>query len=149
MAGQSSARQHWASPIFLSCQPPLRPPLSWTPQLLKGIGKYFAEAGEPATEARVQAFLQAPHDDRGSPWVTAAAGAAVLGTIAYRRPRAAALFAGAVALTTAPYLGFMLVTVNRFGKVGCELGAQGVARRGRALGAPLSPARPATHQHWC
>ena len=65
----------------------------------------------------MQRYLQAPQDEAGSPWLTAAAGAAVLGTIAYRRPRAAAMFAGGVALVTAPYLGFMVATVNRFGKV--------------------------------
>ncbi|EFN57831.1 hypothetical protein CHLNCDRAFT_143259 [Chlorella variabilis] len=88
---------------------------------IKGITRHWAEAGEPATEERVQRYLQAPQDEAGSPWLTAAAGAAVLGTIAYRRPRAAAMFAGGVALVTAPYLGFMVVTVNRFGKFAAKL----------------------------
>jgi hypothetical protein len=74
-------------------------------------------AGEQSTEERVRAYLQPPREEQGSPWVTAAASAAVLGTIAYRRPRAAAVFAGACALMMAPYLGFMVITVNRFGKV--------------------------------
>lgn len=61
--------------------------------------------------------MQAPAED-GSPWLTAALTGMVLGTIAYRRPRAAGFFVGAVALATAPFLGFTAVTVNRFSKVG-------------------------------
>jgi hypothetical protein len=83
-------------------------------------------------QERVQSYLQAPQEDVTSPWLTAAVGGAVLGTIAYRRPRAAALFAGAVALSMAPYAGFLLVTVNRFGKVGVG---------GRQRGAELSMAQ--------
>lgn len=60
---------------------------------------------------------QAPAED-GSPWLTAALTGVVLGTIAYRRPRAAGFFVGAVALATAPFLGFTAATVNRFSKVG-------------------------------
>lgn len=48
---------------------------------------------------------QAPDDESGSPYLTGAVFAATVGTIAYRRPRAAALFAGAIALSMAPYLG--------------------------------------------
>jgi len=61
--------------------------------------------------------LQVPKQDEASPYLTGAVTAAVLGTIAYRRPKALAIFAGMVALMTAPYLGFMVVTVNRFGRV--------------------------------
>ena len=61
--------------------------------------------------------LQVPKQDEASPYLTGAVTAAVLGTIAYRRPKALAVFAGMVALVTAPYLGFMVVTVNRFGRV--------------------------------
>ena len=91
-------------------------------------------AGEQSTEERVRAYLQPPREEQGSPWVTAAASAAVLGTIAYRRPRAAALFVGACALMMAPYLGFMVITVNRFGKVSFVLvfALQGPRREQRA-----------------
>ncbi|KAL4430133.1 hypothetical protein ABPG77_004915 [Micractinium sp. CCAP 211/92] len=87
---------------------------------IKGITRYWDEAGEPATEAKVQRFLQAPAED-GSPWLTAALTGVVLGTIAYRRPRAAGFFVGAVALATAPFLGFTAATVNRFSKFATKL----------------------------
>lgn len=87
---------------------------------IKGITRYWDVAGEPATEAKVQRFLQAPAED-GSPWLTAALTGMVLGTIAYRRPRAAGFFVGAVALATAPFLGFTAVTVNRFSKFATKL----------------------------
>ena len=61
--------------------------------------------------------LQVPKQDEASPYLTGAVTAAVLGTIAYRRPKALAIFGGMVALMTAPYLGFMVITVNRFGRV--------------------------------
>ncbi|KAI3438880.1 hypothetical protein D9Q98_001295 [Chlorella vulgaris] len=88
---------------------------------LKGIEHYWPEAGADATEATVQQYMQAPREDKGSPWLTGAVGAAVLGTIGYRRPKAAAMFAGAVAFATAPYFGFMIVTVNRFSKFASKL----------------------------
>ncbi|KAL4434176.1 hypothetical protein ABPG75_000617 [Micractinium tetrahymenae] len=87
---------------------------------IKGITRYWDVAGEPATEAKVQRYLQAPAEE-SSPWLTAALTGVVLGTIAYRRPRAAGFFVGAVALATAPYLGFMAVTVNRFSKFATKL----------------------------
>lgn len=83
--------------------PPTQPPRP--PQ---GIARYWAHAGEPETEEAVARYLRAPEEDRGSPLLAGAMTAAVLGTIAYRRPRAAALFCGAVALMSAPYLGFMV-----------------------------------------
>lgn len=61
--------------------------------------------------------MQVPKQDEASPYLTGAVTCAVLGTIAYRRPKALAIFAGMVALATAPYLGFMVITVNRFGRV--------------------------------
>jgi len=67
-------------------------------------------------------LLQVPADEEGNPWLSAALTVGVLGTIAYRRPRAAAFFAGAVTLMAAPYLGFAVVTVNRFSKVGLGMG---------------------------
>jgi hypothetical protein len=93
---------------------------------LQGIEHYWPEAGADATEATVQQYMQAPREDKGSPWLTGAVGAAVLGTIGYRRPKAAAMFAGAVAFATAPYFGFMIVTVNRFSKVRPSLGEPAV-----------------------
>lgn len=88
---------------------------------IKGITRYWPVAGDPDTEAKVQRYLQAPADEAASPWVSAAVTGVVLGTIAYRRPKAAAFFLGAVTLMTAPYLGFMAVTVNRFGKFASKL----------------------------
>ena len=58
-----------------------------------------------------------PQQDEPSPYLTMALTGAVLGTIAYRRPKAFGMFAGMCALMTAPYLGFMVVTVNRFSRV--------------------------------
>lgn len=75
---------------------------------LQGIARYWPRSGDPETAEMVRKYLKAPQEEAPSPYLTAAVGTAVLGTIAYRRPRAAALFAGAVALMTAPYLGFMV-----------------------------------------
>ena len=87
----------------------LSPARRWPALLLhpQGISRYWEHAGDAETEEAVERYLRAPEEDRASPHLGAAMTAAVLGTIAYRRPRAAALFCGAVALMSAPYLGFM------------------------------------------
>jgi hypothetical protein len=38
---------------------------------------------------------------------------AVIAAVAYRRPKAAAFLVGAVTLATAPYIGFMVASMNR------------------------------------
>ncbi|KAI7842179.1 hypothetical protein COHA_004200 [Chlorella ohadii] len=88
---------------------------------IRGIARDWARAGDPETEELVNKYLQVPKQDEASPYLTGAVTAAVLGTIAYRRPKALAIFAGMVALMTAPYLGFMVVTVNRFGRFADKL----------------------------
>ena len=132
--------------------PELRPATSDCPPAClpgQGIAHYWPVAGEQSTAERVQAYLQPPREEQGSPWVTAAAGAAVLGTFAYRRPRAAAMFAGACALMMAPYLGFMVITVNRFGKVsGVVVVASHARASGQAAGIWAAPhGFPPTNQH--
>lgn len=65
-----------------------------------------APEAAPACSPSLPPFdKQAPEEDTASPYLTGAVFAATVGTIAYRRPRAAALFAGAIALSMAPYLG--------------------------------------------
>lgn len=78
--------------------------------------------------------LQMPKQEEASPYLTGAVTVAVLGTIAYRRPKALAVFAGMVALATAPYLGFMVVTINRFGRVSWGCGGSAAA----AAAAPIA-----------
>lgn len=45
----------------------------------------------------------------------------MLAAIAYRRPKAAGFLVGAVTLATAPYLGFMIASMSRFGKLASKL----------------------------
>lgn len=77
--------------------------------------------------------LQVPKQEEASPYLTGAVTVAVLGTIAYRRPKALAVFAGMVALATAPYLGFMVVTINRFGRVSWGGGGSAAAAAAAVL----------------
>lgn len=88
---------------------------------VKGIEKWWPEAGSPALEQRVQEYMSDPQREEGSPRLTAVATAGVLGLIAYRRPKAAAFFVGAVSLMTAPYVGFAVASMNRFGQLAKKL----------------------------
>ncbi|GAB4816787.1 hypothetical protein N2152v2_003833 [Parachlorella kessleri] len=82
---------------------------------IKGIQKYWTYAGTPAAEAKVTEFLRVPQEQEGSATLTAIGTGAVIAAIAYRRPKAAAFLVGAVSLATAPYLGFMVASMNRQG----------------------------------
>lgn len=88
---------------------------------IRGIARNWERAGYPETGELVSKYLQMPKQEEASPYLTGAVTVAVLGTIAYRRPKALAVFAGMVALATAPYLGFMVVTINRFGRFASKL----------------------------
>lgn len=50
---------------------------------------------------------------KGAAAVPAPAGA-VIAAIAYKRPKVAGFLVGAVTLATAPYLGFMIASMNRW-----------------------------------
>lgn len=147
-----------APPPSLPCTP-LHAPYLHSPAHPQGITKYWPEAGDPALADKAQAYLRSPADEEEHPYLGLGLSALAFGTIAYRRPRVAAFFAGAVALMSAPCegaptlapccsaglrrlpgagpwgprglrcrtpthsarppaadLGFMVVTVNRFGK---------------------------------
>lgn len=111
-------RAHSAQQLLGCAQSPLlrvAPPLARLGMLHLYCTLLSASTAGPA-KMPPSGTAQAPAEE-GSPWLTAALTGAVLGTIAYRRPRAAGFFVGAVALATAPALGFMTVTVNRFSRV--------------------------------
>ena len=99
----------------------LQPPRCCGHRPAQGILRDWPTAGDLATAERVQSLLAPPDAGAAGNYAATALTTAVFGTIAFRRPRAAAFFAGAVALMTAPYLGFMFVTVNRFSKFAGKL----------------------------
>lgn len=80
---------------------------------IRGIQKYWDMAGTEEAAAKTEEYCRLPPGE-GPP---SAAGMAitggVLGYLAYRRPRAVALFVGVVTLATAPYLGFSVFTMKR------------------------------------
>lgn len=81
---------------------------------VKGIQKYWDMAGSPAVEERVQQLMTVPAGEGPPSPIGVAVTGGVLGYIAYKRPRAAALFAGAVMLLMAPNLGVSVVSMKRF-----------------------------------
>jgi hypothetical protein len=80
-----------------------------------GIRRLWPRGGDAALAARAREYAQLPPGAGPPGALSAAATAGALGFIAWRRPRAAAAFAGLVTLATAPYLGFAVVSMKRFG----------------------------------
>lgn len=81
---------------------------------VRGIQKYWDQAGSPATAQRVEEFLSLPPGEGPPSALAMAVTGGIFGFIAWRRPRAAAFFLGTVTLATAPYLGFSLFSMRRF-----------------------------------
>ena len=80
---------------------------------VRGIVKYWNVVGSPEAAARVDEYCQLPPGVGPPSVVGMALTTGVLGFMAYRRPKAMAVFGGAVALATAPYLGFSVVAMRR------------------------------------
>jgi hypothetical protein len=80
---------------------------------IRGIQKYWEMAGTEEAGVKAEEYCRLPPGEGPPSAVGMAFTGGVLGYLAYRRPRAAAVFVGVVTLATAPYLGFSVVTMRR------------------------------------
>ena len=81
---------------------------------VRGIQKYWPVAGTPEAETRAKEYSALPPGEGPPSLIGMAFTFGVLGYLAYRRPKAATFFGGAIVLATAPYLGFSVVSMKRF-----------------------------------
>lgn len=81
---------------------------------VRGIQRHWAEAGTPEMHAQVEEYMRPPRGEGTPSALGVAFTGGVVGYIAYRRPKAAGVFLGAMALATAPYLVFSVFTMRRF-----------------------------------
>jgi pheromone shutdown protein TraB len=80
---------------------------------VKGIQRYWDAAGTLEAAQRADEFLQLPPGEGPPSMVGVAVTGAVLGWMAYRRPKAMAIFAGAVTVMTVPYVAFGVTAMRR------------------------------------
>lgn len=81
---------------------------------VRGIQKYWNVAGSTDAAMRAEEYSRLPRGEGPPSFVGLAVTGGVMAWIAYRRPKAAALFGGAIALATAPYLGFSVFSMKKF-----------------------------------
>jgi hypothetical protein len=81
---------------------------------VRGIQKYWNVSGTPDAAMRAEEYSRLPPGEGPPSLVGLTITGGVMAYIAYRRPKAAALFGGAIALATAPYLGFSVVSMRKF-----------------------------------
>ena len=81
---------------------------------VRGIQKYWNVAGTPDAALRAEEYSRLPPGEGPPSALGLAVTGGVMAWIAYRRPKAAALFGGAIVLATAPYLGFSVVSMKKF-----------------------------------
>jgi hypothetical protein len=81
---------------------------------VRGIQKYWNVAGTPDAAARVAEYSRLPPGEGPPSLFGLAVTGGVMAWISYRRPKAAMLFGGAIALATAPYLGFSVFSMKKF-----------------------------------
>jgi pheromone shutdown protein TraB len=80
---------------------------------VRGIQRLWPAAGSAAAAARAEEYLEPPQSG-GPSVVGVAVTGAVLGFILWKRPKAAAFLAGAVALTAGPSMVIAAASVRRF-----------------------------------
>jgi hypothetical protein len=81
---------------------------------IRGIQKYWNVAGSTDAAMRAEEYSQLPPGEGSPSFFGLAVTGGVMAWIAYRRPKAAALFGGAIALATTPYLGFCVFSMRKF-----------------------------------
>lgn len=81
---------------------------------IRGIRKYWNVAGSTDAAMKAEEYSRLPPGEGPPSFLGLAVTGGVMGWLTYRRPKAAALFGGAIALATAPYLAFSVFSMRKF-----------------------------------
>lgn len=80
---------------------------------IPGIQRYWPSSGSQEAALKVMEYSSLPPGEESPSLAGMAITASLLGFLAYRRPKATAIFLGAAAVFTAPTLGFSIMGIRR------------------------------------